>query len=195
MLKRHLARLLALFALASAGPAWATSVLPMSFDKIVDKAAIIFEGTCVDNRTERDPATNMIVTYTTFTVSDVIKGEVGSTHTVKQVGGRLPDEDKEFNVEAVPKFTPGKEYVVFLYGTSRSGFSSPVGLAQGRFWVEAGPDGRHVTNGRDFREMIADIPEADLPGAIAAVRRAPQAVRRLELNEFKRLVRARSDGR
>ncbi len=195
-MKRHLAHLLMLFALAAAAPARATSVLPLSLDRIVASAAIAFEGTCVENRTERDPATNMIVTYTTFSVSDVLKGQVGATHTVKQVGGRLPSEDQELNVQAVPRFTPGREYVVFLYGVSKSGFSSPVGLAQGRFSIETGAAGRHVTNGRDFREMTADIPEAELaPAAAAAVKRAARAVHRLELVEFKRLVRARGNAR
>ncbi|MEQ1518832.1 MAG: hypothetical protein ABL931_20315 [Usitatibacteraceae bacterium] len=70
--------------LGVAYPAGAASVRPMLLDEIIDTSAVAFQGTCVANRSERDPLTNYIVTYTTFEVRDVIKGGVPTTHVIKQ---------------------------------------------------------------------------------------------------------------
>jgi hypothetical protein len=189
MTKRLFLLWLALFL---AGAARATTVLPLSLDDIVATSAVAFEGTCLENRTERDAATNLIVTYTTFAVHDVIKGSPGSTYTIKQVGGELPQSGLAFKVHGVPTFAPGEDYVVFLAGISDKGFSSPIGLAQGRFTVHQGASGLEVSNGRDFRELTDTIPEADLPPGLAQrVRHAPNPVRHLGLQEFKQLARGR----
>lgn len=187
MLKRLFLACVLGFALAL--PAAATSILPLFLDEIVDQAASAFEGTVTQNRSERDAQTGMIVTYTTFQVHDVMKGRVGATHTVKQIGGELPAEGVGFKVESVPTFTVGQSYVVFFAGVSPLGFSSPIGLAQGRFTVL--PQGS-VTNGRDFKELTARMAPQGLPKAAQAKLGAAGAVRELGLEEFKSLVRARA---
>ena len=182
-----------MLAFAAIGRAEATTVLPLSLDDIVATAAVAFEGTCIENRTENDAATNLVVTYTTFAVHDVIKGTPGSTYTIKQVGGELPDKDVAFKVRGVPSFAVGADYVVFLPPRSSAGFSSPVGLAQGRFSVHQAPDGAKAANGRDFREMTADIPDAELPPGLAqGVKHAGAPVRDLDVEDFKRLARERA---
>lgn len=175
--------------LAVSAPARAASVLPLYLDQIVDHAAVAFEGTCIDNRVERDPETNMVVTYTTFAVRDVLKGEVGFTHVIKQAGGELPDGGLQYSVKGVPKFAAGQDYVVFLAGVSSAGFSSPIGLAQGQFRIR--PDGaqRKVTNGRDFREMTETLAERLPAQAKSRLQQAPGPVREMDLEAFKETVR------
>ena len=119
-------------ALIGAIPVRSATVLPMYLDELIDRSAVAFEGTCTGNRTERDPATGLVVTYTTFEVRDGLKGAVGSTHEIKQIGGTLPDEGVQFSVKGIPSFEIGEDYVVFLAGVSSAGFSSPMGLSQGR---------------------------------------------------------------
>lgn len=190
MIPRLLAFLLAFAAALHAG---AASVLPVSLDHLADNAAVIFEGTCVGNRTERDQATGLVVTYTTFSVREVLKGNAASVHEIKQVGGQMPDGGLSFRVDGVPTFAVGESYVVFLAGVSTAGFSSPIGLAQGRFAVSREPAGRTVSNGRDFREMTAGMPNTMLPfAARTATTGAPGRVERLDLDEFKQLVRTRA---
>ena len=183
-----------ILALASIGSASATTVLPLSLDDIVATAGVAFEGTCIENRAERDAATQLPVTYTTFAVHDVIKGKPGSTYTIKQVGAELPGKDIAFKVHGVPKFAVGEDYIVFLPAASSAGFSSPVGRAQGRFSVHRKPDGTlQAANGRDFREMTANIPEQELPPGLAEkVKRAPQAVADMDVDAFKQLARQRA---
>lgn len=193
----HPARLLAarfvaavFCAFAYFSPAHAASVLPLYLEEMIDTAAVAFEGTCTGNRSERDPATRLVVTYTTFEVRDVLKGTVGPTRVIKQVGGSLPDDGGlQYRVEGVPTFTVGEDYVVFLAGESSAGFSSPIGLAQGKFRIKAGPSGRAVSNGRDFRDMNAHM-AAHMPASASARLKASQGpVREMDLVEFKQTVR------
>lgn len=177
-----------LLGLIVALPARAMSVLPLYLDEIVNDAAIAFQGKSLENHSERDPHSNSIVTYSTFEVQEVIKGEVGATHTIKQIGGKLHGEINQ--TTGVPTFTVGESYVLFLYGVSASGFSSPVGLGQGKFNIIPAPTGIHVTNGRDFKEMTLGIPDHLVPpSAKIKMREAPGPVKRLDLDEFKQLVR------
>lgn len=169
-------------------PARAVSVLPLTLDQMIDGAAVAFEGTCTGNRTEREPGTNLVVTYTTFAVKDVLKGAVGGTHVIKQIGGDLPQGGLSYRVDGVPKFVVGQDYVVLLAGVSAAGFSSPVGLAQGKFNVHQDASGRKVSNGRDFQDMTTRLPAVTTPGV-----RAP--VHQVGLEEFKQLVRERAAGK
>lgn len=183
-----------LFLGAALLPAQAASVLPVGLDHLIDRSTTAFEGRCLSNRSERDAATGFVVTYTTFAVVDPLKGQLGSTHTIKQIGGSLPGESLQYKVEGVPSFSVGEEYVVFLAGVSSLGFSSPIALGQGRFGIRAGESGREVGNGRDFKELAANLPQAQLPARALARIQAAGPVRQINLDDFKQIVRARLGG-
>jgi hypothetical protein len=184
----------AAIALAACLPAAAMTTIPLYLDELVDGAAVAFEGTCIDNRVERDPETDLVVTYTTFTVRELLKGEANFTHVIKQVGGTLDDGKPSWAVRGVPRFALGQDYVLFLYGKSSAGFSSPVGLSQGRFVVHARDGGLRVANGRDFRDLTANARERQ-DETTQRVQRSKSPVRDLGLDEFKQLVRQRGGGR
>lgn len=180
-----------LLGLVAVLPARAASVLPLFLDEIIDKSAVAFQGTCTDNRSERDER-GTLVTYTTFEVHDQLKGKAASTYTIKQIGGSLPDGSLNFKIEGVPSFTVGQSYVVFLPGVSSAGFSSPVGLSQGRFNIVAEGAGLKVTNGRDFKELTSRIPQQAMPKSALAKMQAAGPVTLLPLEEFKSIVRQRA---
>lgn len=185
--------LFSLFWLAIVLPAQAMTVLPLYLDEIVADAQVAFQGICTANRTERDPQTGFVVTYTTFDVREVLKGSAGTTHTIKQVGGRTGNEN--YRVEGVPSFVVGQEYVVFLAGVSSAGFSSPVGLSQGQFVVRSGPSGQEISNGRDFKEMLRGNSVQTLPSStVGKIQQAPVELKSLDLNEFKQIVRQQTGG-
>jgi hypothetical protein len=187
MLKRLI---VGLWLCLAAAAAHATTVLPLYLDEIIARAAVAFQGTCVDNRSGRDPQTGLVATFTTFEVHDVLKGDVSASYTIKQIGGQAPGEALRMRVQGVPTFTVGEEYVVFLAGVSSAGFSSPVGLGQGRFSVIPEAGGARVSNGRDFKEMTARMSPKALPEqAQSALDRARGPVRELGLDDFKRTVR------
>lgn len=183
-------------------PARATSVLPLFLDEIVADAAVAFQGTCTENRSAYDSQTGFVVTYTTFAVTDVLKGTVGATHTIKQVGGHAGN--RVYVSEGTPSFTVGENYVVFLYGVSSAGFSSPVGLNQGRFSVRQTANGAVLSNGRDFKEMLRAGPSRRdkmrqaapaLPPVVREkLQQAPGELNHLGLDEFKQIVRQQAGG-
>lgn len=175
-------------AFAATGNVRAATVRPLMLDEIIDGAAIAFHGTCTGNRVERDAATNLIVTYTTFAVKDTIKGNVAAVHVIKQIGGTLADGEGLL-VQGVPQFAEGEDYVVFLAGVSSLGFSSPVGLSQGRFAVQDGEQGKTLSNGADFRALTARMPQAALPDRAGA---AGGPVKQLGLDAFKRMARTQA---
>jgi hypothetical protein len=186
MLKRIL---LAAWLAVAAIPAFATSVLPVDLGQIIDQAAVAFQGTATDVRTGRDPQTGMLVTMTTFRVDDVLKGEVGATYTVKQIGGEDSSSGVVFKVHGTPTYTVGESYVVFFHGVSSAGFTSPVGLSQGRFLVQGG----EVGNGRDVRDLTAGM-NLELPNTIAKAAKEKK-VTRMGLDDFKQIVRAHAGGK
>jgi hypothetical protein len=173
--------------MALAGPSGAATVRPVGLDEMIDTATTAFQGTCIENRTELDPRTNLVVTYTTFAVEDVLKGSVPSTHTIKQLGGTLPGEGLALRVEGIPTFVVGESYVVFLAGVSEAGFSSPIGLTQGKFAIRRDAAGQAVTVGRGGRDGEPGVSAVLPPGA-----RAPSG--RVGLDDFKKAVRDRVGG-
>ena len=184
MLKRIL---LAGWLAVCAAPAFATSVLPLDLAQVIDRSAVAFQGTCIDVRTGRDPQSGMVATMITFRVDDVLKGDVGATYTVKQIGGESASEGLHYKVHGMPKYTVGAGYVLFMHGVSSAGFSSPVGLSQGRFTVVSGENGAQVGNGRDFRDLTRDT-GIELPAA-AKAKAAGGPLHRVGLDEFKQMVR------
>ena len=190
MLKRFLFSCL-VAAAAAVLPASAMTVLPVTLDNMIDGAATAFQGTVLENRVARDPQTGHVVTYTRFKVNDVLKGQVGRTHEIKQFGGDLEDSGVQFRMMGVPRFKEGGEYVVFLYGTSTAGFSSPVGLHQGRFAVRQDGAKAKVGNGRDFRELTAGAGVHRLPPSVQQKVHREGAVQELDLDELKQMVRDR----
>lgn len=187
-----LKRFVALLVLTLAWPigGMASSVRPMDLDGLVDNASTVFQGQCLESHSERDAATGMIVTLTTFQVEETLKGDAATVHTIKQLGGRLGSEVSR--VDGMPAFTPGEEYVVFLYGVSDAGFSSPVGLAQGSFPVKQEAKGRVVGNGRDLRDVLPAAARANMPENVRKrFDSEPGEVAHMDLEEFKQLVRER----
>ena len=94
-------------------------------------------------------------------------GAVNAEATVSGEGGAVGDVTQRS--EGVPAFAEGDEYVVFLYGVSSAGFSSPVGLAQGQFVVRNTPNGRMVSNGLDFRRLLKDQKTASFAKSTVAL--------------------------
>jgi hypothetical protein len=132
----------------------------------------------------RDRETNLIVTYTTFAVYDVLKGSVDdATYTIKQIGGTIPGEPS-LRIEGIPTFAVGEQYVVFLPRVSSAGFSSPVGMEHGRFHVR---DDR-ASNGRDVQDMMVRVSGR----SPASTQKNAASIGDFDLEALKQVVRGRA---
>jgi hypothetical protein len=164
-----------LILLLSSLQAAATSVLPVSLQRMTSKAAIIFHGTAINNEVKLDQTSGRVATYTTFKVNEAIKGDPGTTHTIKQIGGQLPGSNVRQLIHGVPRFAVGREYVIFLPKTSSLGFASPIGLSQGKFGIRQLNGETIVSNGRPLTALMKSSPQQNLPSTPSALaaRQAP----------------------
>ena len=174
MIAKLRASLIALFCLACLnGYALAATVLPLGMERLHGDAKVVFLGECLSNSVELDRQSDRVVTYTTFEVLETYKGKLGSSITIKQIGGNLPDANLTVVVPGVPQFEVGQRYVVFLPPASKLGFASPVGLSQGMFTVKMDNKGvAQVGNGRDVGELMENMAQSKMPPRVADKLRA-----------------------
>ena len=164
---------------------------PISLEQLSTRATLIFYGEVVSNQVKQDEQSGYIATFTEFKVIDLIKGNVGKTHTIKQIGGDLKDRNMSLRIHGVPRFQVGNSYVVFLPTKSKLGFSSPLGLHQGSFSVsiinneQIVNSGHRVVNQPQTRQLEQTSKAVQVPLAVH-VDRPSQA----HLDDFINTVRA-----
>lgn len=154
----------------------ATMTMQLNLAQIVAAADRAFVGRVVAVHSDRDRA-GIPSTWVTFAVDQVVKGTVGGELTMKQFGTATPlDDGSLLRLPGLPTYTIGEEMVVFLSGESEAGFSSPIGLAQGKF-----PIVRHAGHA-----MVAAT--AENARTLRTLRRfakpGPQAAAEIPLNDF-----------
>lgn len=115
--------------------AQATTVIPPTFDELVEKAEIIFQGTVtnVSSQWVGEGAQRRIMSYVTFKVEDAMKGAAGDTYTLRMLGGTVDGETME--VSDAPKFEVGGREIVFVENNG-SQFIPLVGIMHGRFHLK-----------------------------------------------------------
>lgn len=160
-----------LFALAST--AWATTVIPPSFAKLVGEADAIYRGrvTSVEARRveRRDGEGSVIKTFVTFAVERVLKGPERTEVTLEFLGGTVGDET--MSVSGMPKFNLGAREIVFVQKNGVQ-FCPLVGLMHGRYRVlrDEATAREHIA--RDNGMPLTDTAEVELP-----IRTMPEPVR------------------
>ena len=154
-MNRNLARwmmVLAVLALPRIG--WGMKVLPLTIEERMERADWVFVGTCVEKRSEIDLTLDRVVTYYTFSVSEVIKGKMGTRVTFKQYGGEVAG--RSTRILGMPTYQEQEEIVLFLRPESRFGFSSPVGAFQGMY---------PVVLDRAAKKKVVYVPDRDARAA------------------------------
>jgi hypothetical protein len=154
----------------------ATTVLPVPLHRMVNAADVVFHGRVISNEVKIDPATGKVATFTEFEVIELIKGTTGKTHTIKQIGGRLPGSNVHLAVHGVPRFHAGEAYVVFLPKASSLGFSSPIGLSQGKFDIHKADGEASTGNGRPVAALTRSRAHKTPPDTPAAISAEPATV-------------------
>src|SRR6476646_7846616 len=138
-----------------AGTALATTVIPPSFDELVSRAEMIFQGSVTDVRSEwtGEGAQRHIMSYVTLKVEDAIKGNPGSIVTLRMLGGTVGGETME--VADAPKFKVGDRDILFVENNGTQ-FVPLVGIMHGRFHVkkdEAGRDAAFTNEGSPLSDV------------------------------------------
>src|SRR2546423_15073441 len=156
-----------------ASSALATTVIPPSFDELVSRAELIFQGSVTDVRSEwtGEGAQRHIMSYVTLKVEDTIKGNPGASVTLRMLGGTVGAETME--VADAPKFKVGDRDILFVENNGTQ-FIPLVGIMHGRFRVkkdEAGRDAVFTNEGSplsDVTQLGKNEAEASAGRAISA---------------------------
>ena len=190
--------LCAIFAFSTAR---ATTVIPPTFDELVTKAELIFEGTVTDVKSQwvGEGAQRHIVSYVTVQVADSVKGNPGESYTLRMLGGTVDGQTME--VTDSPKFKVGDRDIVFVENNG-SQFIPLVGIMHGRFRVQQDKvTGREVVvsnAGHAVRDLAQLGKEDDGPGhgkAAAQADASAEAAASLGASDFKSAIRAKLNGR
>ena len=176
--------------------AQATTVVPPSFDELVDQAQLIFQGTVTETQSQwaGEGASRRIVTYVTFTVDEAIKGDPGATYTLRMLGGTVDGQTME--VTDSPKFKTGDRDIVFVENNG-SQFIPLVGIMHGRYRVQQDKvTGKEVvaTNSGNALTAVTEIGKDDghahgKHGTQSAA--AASGDRGLAASDFKSAIRAK----
>jgi hypothetical protein len=163
----------------------ATTVIPPRFDELVSRAEVIFEGevTGLQSQWIGEGSEHRIVTFVTFKVIDTLKGDAGSSYSIRMLGGTV--DGRTMEVSDAPKFKVGDRDVLFVENNGRQ-FIPLVGIMHGRFRVQKDQSGREsLLTGEG--QPLADV--SQLGGDEQAVARSKPAI---SLNDFKTAIRGRA---
>jgi hypothetical protein len=115
---------------------------PVNLAEMTQRADRIFSGRCVNVRVAHDSDLDQVVTYVTLTTGRIEKGPLRDSLTIKLLGDQDADSPRGRATEGIPVFRKGEEVILFLYGDSRHGLTSPVGFGQGMFRILRDKEGR-----------------------------------------------------
>ena len=153
--------------------ALATTVIPPSFDDLVGRAEMIFQGTVTDVRSEwtGEGAQRHIMSYVTVKVEEAVKGNPGASVTLRMLGGTVGAETME--VADAPKFKVGDRDILFVENNGTQ-FIPLVGIMHGRFRVKKDETGRDAVFTNEG-SPLSDVTQLGKNEAAASAGRAISA--------------------
>jgi hypothetical protein len=168
---RAFAWYLAIFLAGVACPVSATTIIPPSFDQLVQQADYIVHAKVksVNAEWRIDGANKHIITKVELDVSEVIAGTPPESVVLVLLGGKIGD--KELRVDGSPHFAVGDEDILFVRGNGQQ-FTPLVAMEYGRYRVmhDAATGRDHVArdNGAPlYSEQDTAVPMADVTGSKA----------------------------
>jgi hypothetical protein len=117
-------------ALCLALSAAATTIVKMDLDELTSAAQVVARGKCLAREARLEGG--YIWTFTTFEVSETLKGSAARQISVRLLGGKVGH--MKSTVDGVPQFQPGEDVFLFLEPT-RAGDFSVTSWVQGTFRV------------------------------------------------------------
>jgi hypothetical protein len=133
----------------------ATTVRPVSLEHMAARASLVAEGRAVSSHAQWNASHSMIVTYTRFRISRVLKGGAAQEVTIRQPGGSVGMyRDVVYGVRYLK---PGDEAALLLKASGDTdGSMIVVGLMQGMFRIERESSGAAFVSNRASNVQAAD---------------------------------------
>lgn len=131
----------------------ASTLLQMNFGEVAEGAELIFEGRVLAVEPRQQPG-EMIKTWVTFAVIDVVKGDFPEDEIeLSFLGGRLGDRQLEVTDMAIPEV--GETGFYFVETLLEAQVNPLLGWDQGRYLIETQPDGDTVVTTADHDPVLA----------------------------------------
>ena len=161
----------------------ATTVIPPTFDELVNEAELIFQGAVTDVRSQwvGEGTERRIVSDVTFQVEEALKGAPGESYTIRMLGGTV--DGQTLRVSDAPTFKVGDRDILFVENNGRQ-FIPLVGIMHGRFHVQQEQDGKESV-ARDNGAPLSDLAK------LGKEEKAASSGRALSTAEFKSAIRAK----
>ena len=182
-----------LWAVGSVG--FATTVIPPTFDELVDRAEIIFEGrvTAIESRWVVKDENRAIKTLVTFEVLEALKGEIDATYTLEVLGGTVGDVT--LTVEGAPIFAMGDRNLLFVTNNGTQ-FVPLVGIMHGSYRFKKDPSTNKDVVLKHDGELLREVSELGKEKAFDGGRLKrimPQAAP-MTAETFKEKIRTKTQG-
>jgi hypothetical protein len=115
-------------------PAWALSVIPPTFDELIQNADTVVRSEVVSTRCEwRGEGTNRrIVTMVRLRIERCLVGEAAQEIEIQMLGGKL--DGKGLEVSGMPNFHTGDRDILFIRNNGKS-FCPLVAVGHGRYLI------------------------------------------------------------
>jgi len=144
----------------------ATTILSMDIDKVVADAEFVFEGEVINSETRQDANNDIISTYITFQINDIIKGEFsGDSLELKFMGGVFDGQIVEVSGMRIPQLA--EQGIYFVESMSQDLINPLIGWSQGHFIIVD-------DNGTRRMSTAGDQPVLE----VAGVSSIPSSIRR-----------------
>ena len=163
----------------------AQRTIRMNLERLIQDAGIIIRGTVTAVESRPDKQTGYRATFVTLRVDENFYGAPDNEVTFKVYAGR----SGKVRLADMPRFAPGEEVYSMWYKPSAAGFSSPVGMGQGKFSMSAAdPSGkRYVKNGVSNRSLFTGMKHGS---ALAKGNWMKESSPQVEVSDFESTVRS-----
>lgn len=123
-----------------AGPVFATTVVPPTFEALVQEAEYVIHArvTSVESAWQERGPSRVIVTRVAVDVLETITGAPPDALVLTMLGGQVGSQ--RMTVEGAPQFEVGDEDILFITGNGRN-FSPIARIMYGRYRIEPSADG------------------------------------------------------
>ncbi len=165
-----------LFAAWLAPVVYATTLLQLSMNDMIQQSTMIVQGTAKPSYSAFRGS--IIYTHYQVQVSQVLKGSAGASIDVAVLGGAASGLRQSY--AGAPTLVPGQQYVLFLW-TSKTGLTQVIGLSQGLFTLVAGASGqatamRAAAADRMVNSAGAEVTDSDLKITLSDLKARIQSV-------------------
>ncbi len=139
----------------------ATTVIPPTFDELVERAAVVARTRVLDTRCEwrGEGDDRHIVTIVSLAIDEPIVGNARGTIELEFFGGEI-DGERQF-ISGQTTFAPGDEDILFVSGQNNA-ITPLVRMMYGRYLVAATDDGRRFV-ARNNGMPLASMAEVSSP--------------------------------